>query len=72
MESVFQIEIQYIIQIISQDNKYTTYTRTMQKVLMEIVVLLHINIKCRYGGENSTMFVFVRRQGWGFAVHVLL
>jgi hypothetical protein len=72
MESVCQIKTQYIFQIISQDEKSTTYTKNMQKVLKEMVILLHIHILQGYGRNNSTMFVFLRRQGWGFVVHVLL
>ena len=44
----------------------------MQKVLKEMVDLLYIYILQGYGRMNSTMFIFLRRQGWGFAVHVLL
>ena len=44
----------------------------MQKVLKEMVDLLHISILRRYGRNNSTMFVFLRRQGWEFKVHMLL
>ena len=44
----------------------------MQKLLKELVILLHILILQGYGKLNSTMFVFLRRQGWGFAAHVLL
>lgn len=72
MESVSQITTQYIFQIISQDEKSTTYTENMQKVLKEMVILSHFHILQGYGGTNSTMFVFLRRQGWGFVVHVLL
>ena len=72
MESVYQIKTQYIFQIISQDDKSTTYTKIMQKVLNEMVILLQIHILQGYGRTNSTMFIFLRRQGWGFAVHVLL
>ena len=44
----------------------------MQKVLKAMVILLHIHILQGYGRTNSTMFVFLRKQGWGFAVHMLL
>ena len=55
-----------------QDDKSTSYTKNMQKVLRDMVSLLHINIWQRYGRKNSTISIFLRRQGWGFAVHVLL
>jgi putative lipase involved disintegration of autophagic bodies len=72
MESVCQIEKQYIFQIISQGGKSTTCTKDMLKVLKEMVILLHMHILQECGRNNSTMYVFLRSQGWGFAVHVLL
>jgi hypothetical protein len=60
------------ILIISQGEKSTTYTKNMLKVLKEMVISLHMHILQEYGKNNSTMFVFLRSQGWGFAVHVLL
>jgi len=72
MESVYQIKTQYIFQIVSQDEKSTTYTENMKKVLKEMVILLHIQILQGYGRYNKTMFVFLIRQGWGFAIQVHL
>jgi hypothetical protein len=72
MESVCQIETKYIFQIISQGGKYTTCTKDMLKVLKEMIILLHMHILQEYGRNNSTMYVFLRSQGWGFAVYVLL
>ena len=37
-----------------------------------MVILLHIHIVQGYGGTNSIMFVILRRQGWGFVLHVIL
>ena len=72
MDSVFQIKTQYIFQIISRDKKSITYTNNMQKVLKELVILLHFHILQGYGRMNSTMLIFLRKQGWGFAALVLL
>jgi hypothetical protein len=72
MESVCKIETQYIFQIIFQGGKSTSCTKDMLKVLKEMVMLLHMNILQEYGRNNSTMFVFLRSQGWGFVVYVLL
>ena len=64
MESVFQIEIQYIFHIISQDEKSTTYTKNMQKVLKEMVILLHINILQIWRREfNNVHFPKKNRMG---------
>jgi hypothetical protein len=72
MESVCQIETQYIFQIISQGGKSTTCTKNMLKVLKEMVILLHMHILQEYERNNSTISIFLRIQGWGFVVHVLL
>ena len=45
----------------------------LQYVLVkEMVILLHMHILQEYERNNSTMSVFIRIQGWGFAVCVLL
>jgi hypothetical protein len=44
----------------------------MLKLLNEMIILLHMHILQEYGRNNSTMFVFLRSQGWGFVVYVLL
>ena len=44
----------------------------MLKVLKEMVILLHMHILQEYGRNDSTMSVFLRIQGWGFAVYVIL
>jgi hypothetical protein len=72
MESVCQIETQYIFHIISQGEKSITCTKNMLKVLKEMVILLHMHILQEYGRNNSIMFVILRSKGWDFAVHVLL
>ena len=72
MESVCQIETQYIFQIIFQGGKSTTCTKDMLKMLKERIILLHMHILQEYGRNNSTMSVFLRSQGWGFVVYVLL
>ena len=55
-----------------RSKKYSSYTEIMHKMLKDLVILLHILILQGYGKMNSTMFVFLRRQGWGFATHVLI
>jgi hypothetical protein len=60
MESVCQIETQYIFQIISQGGKSTTCTKDMLKVLKEMVILLHMHILQEYERNNSIIFVFLR------------
>jgi hypothetical protein len=72
MESVFHIEAEYIFQTISQGGKSTTCTKDMLKVLKEMVILLHMHILQQYERNNSNIYVFLRSQGWGFAVYVLL
>ena len=72
MESVFHIETQYILQIISQGGKSTTCTKDMLKMLKEMIILLHRHILQEYGRNNSTMYVFLRSQERKFAVYVLL
>jgi hypothetical protein len=71
MESVCQIETQYIFRIF-QGGKSINCTKDMLKVLKEMVILLHMHISQEYGRNNSIMFVFLRSQGWGFEVYVLL
>jgi hypothetical protein len=44
----------------------------MWKVMKEMVILLHMHILQEYGRNNSTMSVFLRSQGWGFVIYVLL
>jgi hypothetical protein len=44
----------------------------MMKVLKEMVILLHMHILQECERNNSTMSVFLRSQGWGFAVYMLL
>ena len=58
--------------VISQRMKSTSYIKNMMKVLKEIVILFHMHILQEYGRDNSTISVFLRIQGWGFAVYVLL
>jgi hypothetical protein len=50
---------------------YNLY-KDMLKVLKEMVNFLHMHILQEYGRNNSTMYVFLRIQGWGFAIYVLL
>ena len=42
------------------------------KMSKERIILLHMHILQEYGRNNSTMSVFLRSQGWGFVVYVLL
>jgi N6-adenosine-specific RNA methylase IME4 len=72
MGSVCQIETQYIFQIIFKGGKSTTCTKDMLKMLKERIILLHMHILQEYGRNNSTMYVFLRSQGWGFVVYVVL
>jgi hypothetical protein len=37
-----------------------------------MVILIHMHILLEYGRNNSTMSVFLRSQGWGFVVYVVL
>ena len=41
-------------------------------MLKERKFLLHVHILQEYGRNNSTMSIFLRSQGWGFVVCVLL
>jgi hypothetical protein len=73
MENVCQIETQYIFQIVSREKSTTEKKKkNMLKVLKEMVILLYMHILQEYGRNNSTMYVFLRGQGWRFAVYVLL
>jgi hypothetical protein len=49
-------------------NLYKGYAKGVE----EIVILLHMHILQGYGRNNSTMSIFLRCQGWGFVVYVLL
>jgi hypothetical protein len=63
MESVWQIETQYIFQIIFQRGKSTTCTKDTLKMLKERVILIHMHILQEYGRNNSTLSIFLTSQG---------